>query len=225
MGGSGWSKPHPSLFTCRKGTWYLSYRMLDGPQGPFWRGVENFFPTGIRSQDRPAHSKSLYWVHYPGPGLKFYSIFLLFFSFLFFSFLFFSFLFFSFLFFSFLFFSFLFFSFPLPSPPLPSPPLPFSSLLFSSLLFSSLLFSSLLFSFCFSFPFLSFPFLSFPFLSFPFLSFPFLSFLYLYLYLYVFFPCINSLGSMYSPIFEYCELRDSHGSDCEDDCLVTCDLV
>jgi hypothetical protein len=32
---------------------------------PVWTGVENLFPTGIRSPDRPAHSQSLYWLRYP----------------------------------------------------------------------------------------------------------------------------------------------------------------
>jgi hypothetical protein len=33
--------------------------------GPVWTGAENFVPTGIRSPDRPAHSQSLYRLHYP----------------------------------------------------------------------------------------------------------------------------------------------------------------
>ena len=37
--------------------------------GPFWTGVENFAPTGIRSHDRPARSQSLYRLSYPGPRL------------------------------------------------------------------------------------------------------------------------------------------------------------
>ena len=35
--------------------------------GPGWTGAENLAPTGIRSPDRPAHSKSLYRLTYPGP--------------------------------------------------------------------------------------------------------------------------------------------------------------
>ena len=35
--------------------------------GPVWIGAENLAPTGIRSPDRPAHSKSLYQLNYPGP--------------------------------------------------------------------------------------------------------------------------------------------------------------
>jgi hypothetical protein len=32
-----------------------------------WTGAENLGSTGVRSKDRPAHSKSLYRIHYPGP--------------------------------------------------------------------------------------------------------------------------------------------------------------
>jgi hypothetical protein len=35
--------------------------------GPVLTGVENLAPTGIRSPDRPACSKSLYGLSYPGP--------------------------------------------------------------------------------------------------------------------------------------------------------------
>jgi len=34
-----------------------------GP-GPVWTGAENLAPTGIRSPDRPARSKSLYRLSY-----------------------------------------------------------------------------------------------------------------------------------------------------------------
>jgi len=34
--------------------------------GPVWTGVVNLFPTGIGSLDRPARSKSLYHLSYPG---------------------------------------------------------------------------------------------------------------------------------------------------------------
>ena len=33
--------------------------------GPVWTGGENLTPTGIRSQDRPARSQSLYRLRYP----------------------------------------------------------------------------------------------------------------------------------------------------------------
>ena len=39
-----------------------------GPQG-LWTGAENLAPTGIRAPDRPAHSKLVYWLSYPGPPL------------------------------------------------------------------------------------------------------------------------------------------------------------
>jgi hypothetical protein len=32
---------------------------------PVWTGAENVVPTGIRSPDPPAHSESLYRLHYP----------------------------------------------------------------------------------------------------------------------------------------------------------------
>jgi len=35
--------------------------------GPVWTSVEDLAPTGIRSLDRPARSKSLYRLNYPGP--------------------------------------------------------------------------------------------------------------------------------------------------------------
>ena len=33
--------------------------------GPVWKGAENLVPSGIRSLDRPACSKSLYRLRYP----------------------------------------------------------------------------------------------------------------------------------------------------------------
>jgi hypothetical protein len=36
-------------------------------QRPVWTAVENLAPTGIRSPDRPALSKSLYRLSYRGP--------------------------------------------------------------------------------------------------------------------------------------------------------------
>jgi hypothetical protein len=35
--------------------------------GPVWTGEENLSPTGIRSQDRPVRSESLYRLSYLGP--------------------------------------------------------------------------------------------------------------------------------------------------------------
>jgi hypothetical protein len=36
-------------------------------QGQVWKGAEILASTGIRSPDRPARSKSLYRLRYPGP--------------------------------------------------------------------------------------------------------------------------------------------------------------
>ena len=38
--------------------------------GQVWTGAENLAPTGIRSPDRPARSKSLYRLRYPGQPHK-----------------------------------------------------------------------------------------------------------------------------------------------------------
>jgi len=48
---------------------YTLYRRLGGPQGR-WTGAENLAPTGIRSPDRPAHSKSDYAL--PAPERQLY---------------------------------------------------------------------------------------------------------------------------------------------------------
>jgi hypothetical protein len=37
-------------------------------RGPVRTGAENLAPTGIRSSDGSAHSKSLYRLSYPGPS-------------------------------------------------------------------------------------------------------------------------------------------------------------
>jgi hypothetical protein len=42
------------------------------PGGPVWTGAENLAPTGIRSPDRPSHSKSLYRLSYFGSLCFFY---------------------------------------------------------------------------------------------------------------------------------------------------------
>jgi hypothetical protein len=36
---------------------------------PAWTGAENLAPAGIRSPDRPASSKSLHRLSYPGPRI------------------------------------------------------------------------------------------------------------------------------------------------------------
>jgi hypothetical protein len=48
-------------------TRYPLYRRLGGPQGRPGRVRKISPPTGIRSPDRPARSKSLYRLSYPGP--------------------------------------------------------------------------------------------------------------------------------------------------------------
>jgi hypothetical protein len=62
----GQSTPRTGRFTPEKETRYPLYRRLGGPQGR--SGRENLapLPTGIRSTDRPARSKSLYRLGYPG---------------------------------------------------------------------------------------------------------------------------------------------------------------
>ena len=65
LDGGGWSMPHPSCFTTGKRPVPIVQEAGWAP-GPVWMGAENLVPTGIRSQDSPAHSKSLYWLCYPG---------------------------------------------------------------------------------------------------------------------------------------------------------------
>ena len=48
-------------------TQYPLYRRLSGPQNRSGRVRNISSPTGIRSPDRPASSKSLYRLSYPGP--------------------------------------------------------------------------------------------------------------------------------------------------------------
>jgi len=48
-------------------TRYPLNRRLGGPQGRCWRVGKISPPTRIRSPDRPARSKSLYRLSYPGP--------------------------------------------------------------------------------------------------------------------------------------------------------------
>ena len=50
-----------SIQTSQEAEWVL---------GSVCTGVENFAPTGTRSPDRPAYSKSLYRLSYPGPHLS-----------------------------------------------------------------------------------------------------------------------------------------------------------
>jgi len=62
----GWGvsvTPRP-LFTPGKDPVPIVQEVWRAP-GPVWTGVENFAPAGIRSQDRPARSQSLYRLSYP----------------------------------------------------------------------------------------------------------------------------------------------------------------
>jgi hypothetical protein len=70
LDGAGWSKPRPSRFTPRKESRYPLYRSLGGPQGRSGRVRKISPPSGIRSPDIPAHSKSLYRLSYRGPSVK-----------------------------------------------------------------------------------------------------------------------------------------------------------
>jgi len=51
-------------------TRYPLHRRLGGPQGQSGQVRKISPPTGIRSPDRPARSKSLYRLSYPGPKEK-----------------------------------------------------------------------------------------------------------------------------------------------------------
>jgi len=61
----GQRKP-PGRFTPRKNPVPILYEAGWAPE-PVWTGAENLAPTGIRFPNRPARSKSLYWLRYPGP--------------------------------------------------------------------------------------------------------------------------------------------------------------
>ena len=68
--GGGWSTPRPGRFTPWKETRYPLYRRLGGPRRRSGRVRKISPPTGIRSPDRPARSKLLYRLSYPGPQKK-----------------------------------------------------------------------------------------------------------------------------------------------------------
>ena len=63
--GWGWSAPRPGRFTPGKDPVPIAQEAGWAP-GPVWTGAENLAHTGIRSPDRPARSKSLYRLSYPG---------------------------------------------------------------------------------------------------------------------------------------------------------------
>ena len=68
--GVGGSAPRPGRFTPRKDLVPIVQETGWAPE-PVWKGTENLVPTGIRSPDRPARSKPLYWLSYRGRTLKY----------------------------------------------------------------------------------------------------------------------------------------------------------
>jgi hypothetical protein len=67
--GVGVQRHAPAAFTPRKGPVPIVQEAWWAP-GPFWIGAENLVPTGIRSPELPARSKSLYRLRYPGPLIR-----------------------------------------------------------------------------------------------------------------------------------------------------------
>jgi len=63
--GVGGQRQAPAAFTPGKDPVPIIQEAGWAP-GPVWTGAENLVPTGIRSPDRPARSKSLYQLSYPG---------------------------------------------------------------------------------------------------------------------------------------------------------------
>jgi len=61
-----WLKPRPGCFTSGNDT--VPTLQEDGwALEPVWTGRENLATTGFRTPDRPARSRSLYRLSYPGP--------------------------------------------------------------------------------------------------------------------------------------------------------------
>jgi hypothetical protein len=69
------SQRHAPAALPRRKSRYPLYTSLGGPQGHSGRVRKISPPTGIRSQDRPARSESLYRLSYPGPPLYKWTIF------------------------------------------------------------------------------------------------------------------------------------------------------
>jgi len=68
---NGWSTPRPGR--CTPGKDPVPIQEAGWAPGPVWTGAKNLTPpTGIRSPDRPARSKSLYRLCYPGPPTFFF---------------------------------------------------------------------------------------------------------------------------------------------------------
>jgi hypothetical protein len=62
--GGGWSAPRPGRFTPGKDQVPIVQEAGWAP-GPVWICAKNLAPTGIRSPDRRARSRSLYRLSYP----------------------------------------------------------------------------------------------------------------------------------------------------------------
>jgi len=70
LNGVGWSSSSPGhLYPPKDPVPIL--QQAGWAQRPVWIGAENVAPTRIQSPDRPACSKSLYQLHYPGPFVFF----------------------------------------------------------------------------------------------------------------------------------------------------------
>ena len=65
LDGGGWSTPQPGRFTPGEDPVPIVQKAVWAP-GTVWTGAENLSSTGIRPQDRPARSESLYRLSYPG---------------------------------------------------------------------------------------------------------------------------------------------------------------
>jgi len=63
---AGWLTPGPGSFTSGKDP-VPTVQEAGWAPVPFCTGAENLAPTGIRSPDRPARSKSQYRLYYRGP--------------------------------------------------------------------------------------------------------------------------------------------------------------
>ena len=66
LDGGGWSMPSPGHFTPGKHLVPI-VQEAEWATGLVQRGAENLASTGIQSPDRPACSKSLHQLRYPGP--------------------------------------------------------------------------------------------------------------------------------------------------------------
>ena len=64
--GVGGQRHDPAAFTPGKDPVPIVQEAGWAPR-PVWTGAENLPPTGIRSQDRPARSESLYRLSYAAP--------------------------------------------------------------------------------------------------------------------------------------------------------------